>query len=91
MSIDSLLSRARYLALALPLFALGSTVHAGCNTGPNGLYYTTYGNNGNRVPSSADSPQACDVFRTGFDGYGYFAPCDGEGYGSYGGSGGYAP
>lgn len=37
-------SRARYLALGLPLFALFSTVHGGCIRGPAG--YGTYGNYG---------------------------------------------
>ena len=102
MTIDSLLARARYLVLALPLFALTSTVHAGCNIGPNGLYYNTYGNRGNRVPSTAASPgmaESCVVYRNGYDGYGggYYAPCDDDegygygGYGSYGGYGGYGP
>jgi hypothetical protein len=100
MTIDSLLRRAsaaRYLVLALPLFALTSTVHAGCNTGPNGLYYTTYGNNGNRIPSAAASPATaeCVVYRNGYGGGsgGYYVPCDdddeGDGYGPYGGYGGY--
>jgi hypothetical protein len=96
MTLDSLLDRARYLVLALPMFALTSTVHTGCNTGPNGLYYNTYGNNGNRVPSTAASPdtaESCVVYRNGADGdSGYYAPCDDdEGYGehAYDGDGGY--
>ena len=97
MMIESLLSRggtraaasvARYLVLLLPLFALSSTVHAGCNTGPNGLYYNTYGNNGNRIPSVAATSE-CVVYRNGSNPDdprfgGYFAPCDddeGDGYG----------
>jgi hypothetical protein len=87
MTIDSLLARARYLVLALPLFALSSTVHTGCNTGPNGLYYNTYGNNGNRIPSVVDSPPQCIVYRNGYDGFGYYVPCDDDGYGGYGGYG----
>lgn len=93
MTIDSLLARARYLALALPLFALASTVHAGCNLGPGGSYYQ---GRANSVPSSADRPaaaDACVVYRNGYDGHGgYYAPCDddeGYGYGSYNGYGGY--
>lgn len=80
MTFDPLLSRARYLVVVLPFFALVTTVHAGCNSGPNGLYYTTYGTHGNRVPSTADSPLSCVVHWTGSDGYGYEAPCDDDGY-----------
>ena len=93
MMIESLLSRGgtraaasvgRYLVLALPLFALSSTVHAGCNTGPNGLYYNTYGNNGNRIPSVAATSE-CVVYRNGYEGYGgYFAPCDDDEGDAYG-------
>jgi hypothetical protein len=97
MKIETLLSRARtrargaslgrYLVLALPLFALSTTLHAGCNTGPNGLYYNTYGNNGNRIPSVAATSE-CVVYRNGSNPDdprfgGYFAPCDddeGDGY-----------
>ena len=101
MTIEMLLSRARYVVVALPLFALASTVHAGCNSGPNGLYYNTYGNNGNRVPSVAATSE-CVVYRNGYGpddtrSGGYWAPCDddeGDGYaprpsayaGEYGGS-----
>ena len=96
MPMDSLLGRctaARYLVLALPLFALGSTVHAGCNVGPNGLYYSTYGNNGNRIPSVAASPAMgeCMVYRNGYGGYGgTYVPCDddeGDEYAAYDGDG----
>jgi len=96
MTIDSLLARARYLVLALPLFGLATTVHTGCNAGPNGLYYSTYGNVGNHVPSTAASPdttESCVVYRNGYDGdAGFYAPCDDDesyGTGEHGGSGGY--
>jgi hypothetical protein len=95
MKLDFVVSRLRYLALALPLFALSSTIQAGCNAGPGGLYYTTYGpgRGGPRVPSTTDrSVDDCFVYRTGYDGYGgYYGPCDdGDGYG-HGGYGGYSP
>jgi hypothetical protein len=95
MKLDALLSRARYLALVLPLFALTSTLHAGCSSAPNGLYYGKYGNVGTKVPSTADRPESegCVVYRTGYGGYGgYYGPCDDDddnydGYGAYGGYG----
>jgi hypothetical protein len=93
MKLDALLLRARYLALALPLFALTSTIHAGCSTAPNGLYYGKYGNIGTKVPSTADRPEeGCIVYRSNYGGYGgYYGPCDedDEGYSGYGGWGGY--
>jgi hypothetical protein len=41
MTLDSFLARARYLALALPLFALVSTVQGGCITGTSRYGYGT--------------------------------------------------
>jgi hypothetical protein len=56
MTLDTFLCRARYLALALPLFALASTVQGGCVTGTSRYGYgapssaladcTTYGGYG---------------------------------------------
>ena len=43
MKFDKLISRVRILVLALPLFALGSTLHVGCSSSNSGGYY--YGNN----------------------------------------------
>ncbi|MBS2020719.1 MAG: hypothetical protein JST00_48145 [Deltaproteobacteria bacterium] len=43
MKFDKLISRVRFLVLALPLFALGSTLHVGCSSSNSGGYY--YGNN----------------------------------------------
>ncbi len=45
MTFDKLVSRARFLLLALPLFALSSTLHVGCSSSSNGGYYG-YGNYG---------------------------------------------
>lgn len=92
MKLDFFLSRVRYLAIALPLFALSSTVHAGCSSAPNGLYYTQYGSErGFQRPSIIDDGTGCEVYRTGYGGYGgYYGPCnddDGYGYGGYDGSG----
>jgi hypothetical protein len=89
MKLDALLSRARYLAIALPLFALGSTIHAGCTSNPN--FY--YGNGGGvyHTTSASNEPSSCVVYRTGESGTGgYFGPCDDDGY-AYGGYGGYGP
>ena len=92
MKLDVLLSRARYLAIVLPSFALFTTVHGGCTSGT--FYY--YGKGaGYRTASGNDAPggpEACVVYRTGESGgdQGYFGPCDDEGY-AYGGSGGSAP
>jgi hypothetical protein len=41
MMLDTFLSRARYLALALPLFALFSTIQGGCVTGTSSYGYGT--------------------------------------------------
>jgi hypothetical protein len=89
MKLDALLARARYLAIALPLFALGSTVHAGCTSNPN--FY--YGNRGGvyQTKGEPSAPGSCVVYRTGESGTeGYFGPCDDDGY-AYGGYGGYGP
>jgi hypothetical protein len=88
MTLDSLLARARYLVLALPLFALTSTVHAGCNLGPGGSYYQGRANNTGPSIAAPDMTGPCVVYRNGDDGYGggYYVPCDDdEGYGGYGG------
>jgi hypothetical protein len=46
MTLETFLSRARYLALALPLFALFSTVQGGCITGTSHYGYGTPGTSG---------------------------------------------
>jgi hypothetical protein len=74
MTLDSFLSRARYLALALPLFALFSTVQGGCITGTSRYGYGAPGSSGT---ASSDC--------TSYGGYGGYA-----GYGGYGGYAGYA-
>ena len=85
MQLDALLSRARYLAIALPLFALSSTIHAGGVSGAN-YYYGTYGG-GYRRASESSAPTSCVVYRTGESGSnGYFGPCnDDDGYDGYDG------
>ena len=93
MKLAALRTHARYLALALPIFALASTIHAGCISGPNGLYYGPYGGRG-KTSSAASEPEAtapCSVYHAGYGGYGgyggYYGPCDDEdGYGGYGGN-----
>jgi hypothetical protein len=87
MKLDAVVTRARYLALVLPVFAVSTTVHAGCNSGPNGLYYTTYGGSrGNRTPSTAAHPEdACVVIRSENGDGEEVALCDeDEGYGGGG-------
>ena len=42
MKLESLVSRARFLLLVLPLFGLASSLHVGCSSSNNGGYY--YGN-----------------------------------------------
>jgi len=99
MTLAPHLSRVRYVAIALPLFALSSTIHAGCTSGAS-YYNGRYGGN-YRTAGENDSPGECVVFRTGESGSeGYFGPCnddDGYGYGygyggyGYGGYGGDRP
>lgn len=92
MTPATLLSRARYLAIGLPLFALASTIHAGCTSNPNYYYGKTGG--GYRAASQTAEPASCIVYRTGGSGSGgYFGPCDDDddGYGGYGGYGAYGP
>jgi hypothetical protein len=97
MTLAPLLSRARYLTIGLPLFALGSTIHAGCTSGAS-YYNGRYGGN-YRTASGTDAPASCIVYRTRSDesgSDGYFGPCSdddgygagyGDGYGAYGGHG----
>lgn len=87
-------SRARYLALGLPLFALFSTVHGGCIRGPAG--YGTYGNYGygNRASAlgrdTVEQDEGECVVYAGTEGDGGSRPhdprnCDGDtddGYGN---------
>lgn len=84
MKLDALLSRTRYLAIVLPLFALASTVQAGCSEGTN-FYQGRYG--GGYKTSEKDGLGSCVVYRTDDSGgNGYFGPCnddadaEGDGY-----------
>lgn len=100
MKLDFFTSRARYLALVLPLFALFSTVHGGCIRGPAG--YGTYGNYGygGRATASAtgflDPDEGECVVHDGDGAYSsyHYGNCDDgdgdtyDGYGSSGGNGG---
>jgi hypothetical protein len=61
-------TQARYLALALPLFALFSTVQGGCKGVANGGYYTTTG-----VVVPDPPPQDCPTYSSPYD------PCDDTG------------
>lgn len=94
MKLDSLTSRARYLALVLPGFALFSTVHSGCIRGPSGYgHYGVYGY-GNRSSSltqdGVEQEEGECVVYTGEGGQGSFRHGDcnegdvRDGYGSTG-------
>jgi hypothetical protein len=93
MKLESLTSRTRYLALALPLFALFSAVHGGCIRGPAG--YGTYGNYGygNRASAlgrdSAEADEGECVVYAGDSGETY-GNCDDDGYDGESGHGGHA-
>lgn len=77
MRLDSLLAKARYLALVLPLFALFSTAHAGCSGSANGYGYG-YGQGSS---GSSGSTQSCTSY-SGYANGGYFSysNCDDDGY-----------
>jgi hypothetical protein len=88
MRLDAFLSRARYAVLALPLFALFSTVHAGCVTGPPSYYGTYGGGYGGRRTVAYDLPPGdCNTFirPSGYGNYVSYTTCidDDDGY-SYG-------
>lgn len=88
-TLAPLLSRARYLAIVLPLFAISTTLHAGCTSGT--FYYGTYGPRDTAAYDDAVGSGTCFVYRTGGTGSdGYFGPCSDDGY-AYGGSGGSGP
>jgi hypothetical protein len=76
MPLESILSRARYVAIVLPLFALFSTAHAGCNLAPNGNYY------GNYRSSASASTTECVRYGVTYDAQGNakgdaaIGPCD---------------
>lgn len=93
MTLAPILTRVRYLTIGLPLFALGSTIHAGCTSGAS-YYNGRYGGN-YRSATERNEPAPCVVYRTGERGSeGYFGPCDDDGYGygyAYGGYGGHGP
>lgn len=59
MKFEKLISRARFLVLALPLFALGSTLHVGCSSNSSGGYYYGggYGYYGSNSSSSGQQNQ----------------------------------
>ena len=73
-------ARARYLALALPVFALFSTVQAGCSSSAKGGYYYGYGS----TSSGGVPPRDCPVYTiyTGYGRYESYSSCDD--YGGYG-------
>ena len=81
MKLESLLARARYCALALPLFALFSTAHAGCSSGPSGYGYG-YGQGRPGSSGSSGGPENCTAY-SGYDGRGgsySYSNCDDDGY-----------
>lgn len=79
--------RTRYLALALPVFALFSTIQAGCSSSAKGGYYG-YGSSSSSSSggsSGARPPPDCPVYTvyTGYGGYESYSNCDDPGgYGS---------
>jgi hypothetical protein len=78
MKLESLLSRARYLALVLPLFALLTTIHAGCTAGiyvPSGEGGDStgsgiYGQQGSSGSSGKKDSTTCVTY-TPYGGYKY--------------------
>lgn len=73
-------SRARYLALALPLFALVSTVEGGCSgNSPYGGYY--YGSSGGKRSGGLvpDCPTYAVYTGYGYGGYTSYNNCDDNG------------
>jgi hypothetical protein len=80
MKLESLTSRARYLALVLPAFALFSAVHGGCIRGPAGYgAYGVYGygNRASALGQETASPGEDECVAYGGEGDG---DGDGDGY-----------
>jgi hypothetical protein len=69
----------RYLALALPLFALFSTVQVGCSGTAKGGYYNYVA--GSSGDPRKDPPRDCPTYTiyTGYGGYTSYNPCDDNG------------
>ena len=96
MTFESVLSRARVLLLALPLYALTSTVQVGCGSvgttdlGTNASHvtaYGTYGRDGNGHYGFYGYYGCSDGYGFVEPGYGYGCDdgkTDGYGYGGYG-------
>jgi hypothetical protein len=76
MTFSLLISRARYLALALPLFALFSSIQGGCTTGNVGYGYG-YGALGS---SSGSSGSTCLTYYASsyYGGYTSYVSCYGR-------------
>jgi hypothetical protein len=78
MKLESFLSRARYLALVLPLFALMTTIHAGCTAG----VYVPSGSSGDLDSTGSSSTNYGSSGKTGSDRCVISTPYGGFRYGS---------